>query len=133
MRDDQHHLSTETLVRGKTVLLVEDDLDIGEFLLQIIGEETSFHALLATNGFEALHLIHEIAPDLFLLDYQLPRMNGIELYDRLHTIQGLEDIPAIMISARLPKQEIEKRSLVGMNKPFELGELLDTIDHLMEE
>jgi DNA-binding response OmpR family regulator len=131
MLDDEQHLSTETGVRAKTVLLVEDDLDIGEFLLQIIGEETSFHALLATDGFEALHLMHEIAPDLFLLDYQLPRMNGIELYDQLHRTKGLEDIPAIMMSARLPKQDIEKRSIIGMNKPFDLSELLDAIEKLL--
>jgi DNA-binding response OmpR family regulator len=131
MLDDQQHLSTETGVRAKTVLLVEDDLDIGEFLLQIIGEETSFHALLASDAFEALRLIHEITPDLFLLDYQLPRMNGIELYDQLHRTKGLEDIPALMISARLPKQDIEKRSIRGMNKPFELNELLETLETLL--
>jgi DNA-binding response OmpR family regulator len=131
MRDDQQHLSTETGVRAKTVLLVEDDLDIGEFLLQVIGEETSFHALLASDGFEALRLIHEITPDLFLLDYQLPDMNGIELYDQLHRTKGLEDIPALMISARLPKQAIEKRSIRGMKKPFELNELLETLETLL--
>src|SRR5438067_209242 len=132
LHDQGHALAGESVTR-KTVLVVEDDTGIGSFLAQAIRQETSYHALLVTDGFQALQVINEIRPHLFILDYLLPRMNGIELYDRLHTMQGLEDIPAIMISARLPKQEIEKRSLIGMNKPFELGELLDTIDHLMEE
>ena len=58
-------------------------------------------------------------------------MNGIELYDQLHHTKGLEDIPALMISARLPRQAIEKRSIRGMNKPFELNDLLETLETLL--
>ena len=133
MLHDHAHLLAEEPATRKTVLVVEDDTGIGSFLVQAIKQETSYHALLATDAFQALQVINEIRPHLFILDYLLPRMNGIELYDQLRMIQGLEDIPAIMISARLPKHEIEKRSLIGMSKPFELGELLDTIEHLIEE
>ncbi len=133
MQPDQEHLSAEEGVTKKTVLVVEDDTGIGSFLVQTVVQETPYQALLVTDGFAALRVINDIKPDLFILDYLLPRMNGIELYDQLRMIQGLEDIPAIMISARLPKHEIEKRSLIGMSKPFELGELLDTIEHLIEE
>jgi len=70
-------------------------------------------------------------PNLFILDYRLPSMNGIDLYDQLHTVKGLEDTPGIMLSAYLPKHEIEKRSLVALSKPFELDELLDTVEKLL--
>ena len=54
-------------------------------------------------------------------------MDGIELYDHLHATKGLEQTPAILLSANLPRKELDKRKIVGVRKPFELGELLDTI------
>src|SRR5438067_12949478 len=116
----------------KTVLVVEDDTGIGNFLVQAITQETSHHALLAADGFQALKAVASIKPSLFILDYQLPRMNGIELYDKLHTTKGLEEIPAIVISARLPKREIEKRKIMAMSKPLELDDFLNTIEKLLD-
>jgi len=115
----------------KTVLVVEDDTGIGTFLVQAILQETHHHALLVTDGFQAMKTVSNIKPSLFILDYQLPRMNGLELYDHLHATQGLEHIPALIISARLPRQEVEKRKLVSMSKPLELDEFLQTIEKLL--
>jgi DNA-binding response OmpR family regulator len=115
----------------KTILVVEDDTDIGSFLVQAISQETHHQAMLVTDGFQALKAITNIKPSLFILDYQLPSMNGIELYDRIQETKDLEKIPAILISARLPKQEIAKRKIVGMAKPLELDEFLQTIEKLL--
>jgi DNA-binding response OmpR family regulator len=115
----------------KTVLVVEDDTGIGTFLVQAISQETSYHALLAPDGFQALKIVKSIKPSLFILDYHLPQMNGIELYDHLHSMKELEDVPAIIVSARLPKAEIEKRHLLSMTKPLELDEFLQTIERLL--
>src|SRR5438270_6391412 len=98
----EHPSDDETTV--KTVLVVEDDTGIGSFLVQAISQETPHHAMLVTDGLQAIKAVSNIKPSLLILDYQLPHMNGIELYDRLHTTKGLEDIPAIMISARLPRK-----------------------------
>ena len=113
----------------KTILVVEDDDDIGSFLVQAISQETAHHALLVTDGFQALKTVHELKPHLLIIDYQLPHMNGIELYDQL--TEALETFPTIMMSARLPVQEIAKRKIVGMKKPFELQELLNSIEKLL--
>lgn len=115
----------------KTILVVEDDADIGTFLVQAITQETTHQALLVADGFQALKVIHGFKPDLLILDYQLPHMNGIQFYDRLSTEDGLGTVPTIMMSARLPTQEIEKRKIVGMKKPFDLQELLNTIEKLL--
>ncbi len=117
--------------KAKMVLVVEDDVGIGNFLVQAILQETSHQAMLVTDGFQALKAVASIKPSLFILDYQLPRMNGIELYDQLHAIQGFESIPAIIVSARLPRQEIEKRKVIPMSKPLELDDFLNTIDRLL--
>jgi DNA-binding response OmpR family regulator len=115
----------------KTILVVEDDADIGSFIVQAIHQETSHNVLLVTDGFQALKTIHNLKTDLFIIDYQLPYMNGIELYDRLIDIENQKTRPTIMISARLPAQEILKRNIVGMKKPFELQDLLNTIERLL--
>ena len=65
----------------KTILIVEDDAFIGEFLERAISEETPYKPLVVSDGFEALKVTYDLKPNLFLLDYQLPRMDGIELYD----------------------------------------------------
>ncbi len=115
----------------KTILVVEDDEGVGAFLVQAISQETPYQALLVTDGFQALKVVQNVKPDLFILDYQLPNMNGIELFDHLHAMEELAGLPAIIMSARLPKQEIEKRQLIGMHKPLELDELLLTIEELL--
>jgi CheY-like chemotaxis protein len=115
----------------KTILVVEDDTSIGEFLVQLLVQETPYRALLVTDGFQALDIIRNIKPDLLILDYRLQKMTGVDLYDRLHTMNGLEHIPGIMISANLPKDELQKRTLVGISKPFELSDLLGTVDKLL--
>ena len=112
----------------KTILIVEDDAATGELLCLFLSEETPHRAILVPDGFQALNVIKDIIPDLFLLDYRLPRMNGIQLYDRLHTIQGLEHIRAVMISASLPQQEIQQRQIIGIRKPFALDDLLNAIE-----
>jgi DNA-binding response OmpR family regulator len=115
----------------KTILLVEDDEYIGDVLVQAITQETPYLALLVTDGFEALNAVKGIKPNLFILDYHLPRMNGIELYDKLQTVKTLEHVPTIMMSARLPQQELHKRQIIGMNKPLDLEEFLQTIEELL--
>jgi len=123
--------AVENITTVKTILVVEDDLGIGSFLTQAISQETRHQAMLVSDAFQALNAITHIKPSLFILDYHLPRMNGIELYDRLHATQGLENVPAMLISARLPKDDIEKRKIIGMNKPLELDDFLHTIEELL--
>ncbi len=131
MVQDTEQASAEAHASVKTVLLVEDDIHIGEVLVQAIEQETAFLAILASDGFEALKSVKSIKPHLFILDYQLPRMDGIELYDQLHASEEFTHIPAIMMSARLPHKELEKRAILGMNKPLDLNEFLQTIEELL--
>jgi DNA-binding response OmpR family regulator len=116
----------------KTILLVEDDVNIGEVFSQAITQETPYLVILANDGMTALEIVKNIKPNLFILDYQLPKLNGIQLYDRLHAIKEFEHVPAIMMSASLPYAELEKRNIVGLNKPIDLDVFLQTIERLIE-
>ena len=117
--------------QSRTILVVEDDEAIGAFLMETIAQETPYQFVLATHSLQAFQLAQEIKPILFILNYHLPGMNGIQLYDRLHTIQELEHVPAIMLSAVLPEQEVKQRQMVGITKPFDLNLLLDAIEQLL--
>ena len=117
----------------KTILLVEDDSSISSFLEEAIEQETPYRALVASDSHAALKLVRHFTPCLFILDYGLPDMNGIELYDRLHLNHALAPIPAILITAsrQLPQQQLHQRQLITFRKPFELDALLATIETLL--
>lgn len=115
----------------KTILVVEDDAGIGSFLVQAITQETPYRALLVTDSLAALKLIPEIEPGLLILDYQLPYLNGIELYDRLQGLDHVKNIPTMMISARLPLRDLRSRNITGLKKPFELEEFFSLIERLL--
>ena len=118
--------------RNKPVILViEDDDSIGTFLVEALSQETPYQAMLVTDGFQALQLVHTVKPCLVITDYRLPNMNGLELYDILKSMHALQNTPAILMSAHLPVQEVQKRNLVGLNKPFELDDLLNTVERLL--
>jgi CheY-like chemotaxis protein len=115
----------------KTILVIEDDDSIGRLLVDALSQETPYKAVLVTDGFQALRAVHSIRPSLFITDYRLPFMDGLELYDRLHAQSELEHTPAIIMSAYVPQREVEKRHLVKLNKPFELDDLLNTVERLL--
>ena len=117
----------------KTILVVEDDRTLGKFFVDFLEEELNSQVLLAFTGTQALTVIDRIKPDLFLLDYQLPDMNGLLLYDRLHALDGREDVPALVVSANPPIKEIEQRCLSYLLKPFDLDVLILLIQQLLEK
>src|SRR5215469_4116031 len=97
----------------------------------MIAWETPHRVIAVSDGSQALNLVRDIKPQLLILDYWLPTMHGIELYDRLHTTKGLEEIPTILVSANLPKYEIKQRPITYMRKPFDMYKLLETIGKLL--
>ncbi|HTK09094.1 MAG TPA: response regulator [Ktedonobacteraceae bacterium] len=129
------------LVRGeeqkeKTILVVEDDEELGELILEALYQAgrytgTYYRILMAMDGLEALELSRHALPDLFLLDYFLPRMNGLDLYDRLQAIEQLHGVPTIFMSANPPLKELKRRNVLSLRKPFHLHELLYTIEWLL--
>jgi DNA-binding NtrC family response regulator len=115
----------------KSILLVEDDSIISELLIQMITQETPYKVFSVPDGLEALELVKNIKPQLLILDYWLPFIQGIELYDRLHDIDGLEEVPAIMLSVNAPVREMNQRHMTYIKKPFDMPKLLDTIHRLI--
>ncbi len=118
---------------GKIILVVEDDENTRYVLWLILSEAERYQPMLVNNASQALVVAAHSKPDLFLIDYNLPQMNGIELYDRLHVLQGLEEVPAILLSAMRGRwqQELQDRRLIGLEKPFTLDALLALIKEVL--
>lgn len=116
---------------GKCILIVEDDTVLGNLLLEALQEETSCPVFLATSGEMALNMFQTVTPALFMLDYQLPGMNGLELAERLRSLEGGEQVPIILTSAALPQGNITIYQLTTLQKPFELDILLELVAELL--
>jgi DNA-binding response OmpR family regulator len=116
----------------KTVFIVEDDEAIGALLVQVIEQETSYQAVLAPDGFQALKMLRTVKPDLLILDYGLPDMNGLEFYDTIHAVKSLKHLPVLIVSAETVRiqTEVKARQLSQLQKPFELTTLLEAIERL---
>src|SRR5258708_33039020 len=129
-------LPAQQQATAKTILVVEDDEDTREFIALLISTATAYHYYLVPDASEAIHFVKGIKPDLFILDYRLTSMNGLELYDLLHATPGLEAIPAILLTAvRLEelRPEIAKRQVTAFEKPFDLDEFLLTSPPLLAQ
>ena len=117
---------------AKLILIVEDDEDIGYLLVQIIHQQTNHLAIHHVNASNALNAINKLTPHLFILDYSLPDMNGLELHDWLRSIERLKYVQTILMSARNPPvEEIRKRGILLIRKPFAVTKLLENIETLL--
>jgi CheY-like chemotaxis protein len=116
-----------------TILVVEDDESTGEVLTLAISQETPYRPLLARSGHDALHACQQNKLNLLILDYLLPDITGIELYDRILTINESRVIPTILMSATNPSEEIAPREILLIEKPFELDMLLEAINTLLDQ
>jgi two-component system, response regulator, stage 0 sporulation protein F len=117
--------------RSATIMIVEDDADIGIFLRQLIEEETPYHTAVISNGYQALEKAPQIHPCLMLLDYRLPGINGIELYDLLQDKEETSGVPTIMMSATLPVAELQRRGIHQLRKPMDIGSVIRMITHAL--
>lgn len=83
----------------ETILVVDDDRDIAKFV-QMNLELHGFKVLVAHDAFRALELIEEHKPDLAVVDWRMPRMDGLELTKRLRADPMTAALPVIMLTAK---------------------------------
>ena len=117
----------------KTILVVEDDRPTGEMIQLVLTEELSRHTFLVADPYEALKFAHRVKVDLLIIDYLLPGMNGLELYDRIQADKASETVPSILISASfsLHRDDLGERKLTILDKPFDLNVLLETVKQVI--
>lgn len=111
----------------QSILVVEDDSDIREALIDVLESE-GYHAVSATNGKEALDLLHEIQkPCLVLLDMMMPIMNGQEFLECVMKDSYLAPIPVLIVSAIADKTNT-KGAIGIIKKPVDIDTVLKIVD-----
>lgn len=117
----------------KVILIVDDDRDIGDVLQKIIQDQTNYRTLWIAESELALNAASFMRPSLLLLDYMLPMMDGLVLYDHLQEIETMRGVPTVLISASttLPFEALRTRGIYLLRKPFELSDLLDMLAELI--
>ncbi|MEX0284197.1 MAG: PleD family two-component system response regulator [Paracoccaceae bacterium] len=124
------------------VLVVDDELSILELLKAALSALGDFEVSIASSGADALKLVNgQKNPfDCFLLDIQMPQMNGITLCQELRMRSEYRHAPVIMLTAMSEKKYVDQAFTAGatdyVTKPFDLLELrsrLGTARQLVEE
>jgi chemosensory pili system protein ChpA (sensor histidine kinase/response regulator) len=85
----------------------------------------------AKDGVDALEKMHDLVPDVVLLDVEMPRMDGFELARVMRNEERLKHVPIIMITSRTADKHRNHAMEIGVNvylgKPYQEQQLLDHI------
>ncbi len=111
----------------KTIVVVEDEVDIREVLIYNLERE-GYQVFGAADGVKGLKMIQEKLPDLVLLDLMLPGLDGLQICKHLKDNSATLQIPIVMVSARSEESDIVLGLELGaddyVTKPFSPRELL---------
>jgi two-component system alkaline phosphatase synthesis response regulator PhoP len=118
----------------KTILLVDDEANL-RILVSTTLDEAQYRIIEATDGTAALELARQQRPDLLVLDWMMPGLNGIDVVQALRQDPVTAHIPIIMLSARGQETDKERGRSVGTSaylvKPFSPLELLRTVEEIL--
>ncbi|MFQ5501633.1 MAG: response regulator [Phycisphaerae bacterium] len=131
-----HNISVENLGSGKKkVLIVDDDTAIVEMLEDILTQDGRFEVKTAANGFDAGAMTKEFRPDILLLDYMLPDINGNIVCERIRGDKALAGTKIIIVSGAVDRSEIEGLRSAGadefIKKPFDIEALIARMVELL--
>jgi len=118
-----------------TVLIVEDN-DKNMKLARDVLQARGYQTLEAVTGEEGVKLAREKAPDLVLMDIQLPGINGIEAFKQIRADPRTAKIPVVALTASVTPTDRSQITAAGFDafvgKPINLREFLDTVRRLVE-
>ncbi|MDP2912966.1 MAG: response regulator, partial [Candidatus Omnitrophota bacterium] len=120
--------------KGKRILIVEDALSTRELEKSIL-ETQGYIVDTAVDGLDGLDKVSQTKYDLFVVDIQMPRMDGFEFCKTVKKSEEHKDIPVVIVTA-LEKEEDKRRGIeVGaqayiVKTSFDQSNLLDTIERL---
>lgn len=116
------------------LLIVEDNIELLMLMKQLL--KAYYHVYVASNGEEALDIIHKKDLDLIISDVMMPVMGGYELTERVKGDPNYNHLPIILLTARTQEEDEQKALRLGadeyLTKPFRLRDLKLRIDNIIE-
>ena len=120
----------------KRILVVDDDEQIVELFVDVLGRDDRFEIKTAKTGYDAGMLTESFKPHLILLDYMLPDINGNLVCDRIRANPDYAKTKIIIVSGVVKREEIDELLQSGaddfVKKPFNINELVDRMADLLE-
>lgn len=113
------------LVEAPRLLVTDDDVNLRETVRDVL-EPRGFHALLASDGEEAIRIVQRETVHVVLLDMHMPKLTGLETIRQVKQLRAL--LPCILMSARLDDRLLEEAKQIPVDsvlpKPLSLPRLM---------
>src|SRR5260370_39579295 len=124
--------SLQSGLAGKTILIVDDEFGILE-VVEFILSDAGYTVVSALNGQEALARLEDAIPDLLIVDYMMPILDGAGVLKAMRADARFCKIPVILTSA-LPEHTIKERCdgyNAFLRKPYKTERLMEEISRLL--
>ncbi len=135
MKDNAIPLDNLETGRRK-VLVVDDDAEIVELFVDVLNRDGRFEVKTAASGYDAGVMTQEFLPDLLILDYMLPDINGNVVCQTVRSNPKFEHMKIIIVSGVVNQEEINDLLKAGadefVKKPFNIEKLIDRVGELVE-
>jgi len=133
----ENNIPLDSLESGKKkVLIVDDDAEIVELMTDVLVRDGRFDIKTAASGYDAGIMTQQFLPDLILLDYMLPDVNGNVVCETIRKNPEFESIKIIIVSGVVKRDEIDQLLKSGaedfIRKPFDITELTDRIAAVLQ-
>ncbi len=116
---------------GEQILVVEDN-EKNMRLFRDVLQAAGYRTIEATTGGRAVELANEHAPDLVLMDVQLPDIDGVQALGRLHANERTASIPVLAVTAQAMQGDRERFLAAGfdgyVSKPVNVVDLVATVE-----
>ncbi|MHC5059900.1 MAG: response regulator [Planctomycetota bacterium] len=120
----------------RKVLIVDDDGEIVELMVDVLTRDGRFDVKTASSGYDAGLITQQFCPDLIILDYMLPDVNGNVVCQTIKSNEDFANTKVIIVSGVINQNEIEDLLESGaeefMKKPFNITELIDKITDVLQ-
>ena len=134
MKDNDIPLDNLDSGRQK-VLVVDDDPEIVELMVDVFERDGRFEVRTAGSGYDAGVMTQEFRPDLIILDYMLPDVNGNIVCKTIRQNPLFEHTNIIIVSGVVNQDEIDEMINLGadafMKKPFSIDELVNKMAEML--
>jgi two-component system, OmpR family, response regulator len=132
----ENNIPTDLLEGGKKrILIVDDDEQIVELFVDVLSRDDRFEVKTANTGYDAGVLTEQFRPDLMILDYMLPDINGNVVCQTVRKNGELANMKIIIVSGVVNQDEIDELLKAGadefVKKPFNIEKLLSRIGELL--
>ena len=133
----ENNIPTDVLEGGKKrILVVDDDDQIVELFVDVLTRDGRFEVKTASTGYDAGVLTQSFRPDLMILDYMLPDINGNVVCRTVRQNPDLQSTKIIIVSGVVNQEEIDALTRSGsdgfVKKPFNIEKLIARIAELLE-